>query len=176
MAFGVIVAAPTFGTASPHLIAGLGAGIGWQAVLGLTTGIGPGGCGRQTLMIREGPYDARSQWFRARAALVGLRDRAPAWLPVDLAAMFAAQGVDAPLVGSAVAAAAIGAGAPGGVAGGIAGDRHGRTATTVVAMAVSGTCAVLAGLLFGLELWLVTLVAVVWGVSVIADSPHSLPR
>src|SRR5829696_6918675 len=37
-------------------------------------------------------------------------------------------------------------------------------------MAVSGTCCVLAGLLFGAPAWLVLLVGLVWGFTVAADS------
>lgn len=53
--------------------------------------------------------------------------------------------------------------------GGLA-DRFGRTTTTIAAMAISGSSAVVAGLLFGAPVWLMTLVALVWGASVVADS------
>ena len=49
-------------------------------------------------------------------------------------------------------------------------DRIGRTLTTSVAMVVSGTSALIAGLIFGQAPWLVILVATIWGISVIADS------
>jgi len=49
-------------------------------------------------------------------------------------------------------------------------DRYGRTALTTGAMAVSAGCALLMGWLFAAPPWLVAVVALVWGVSVIADS------
>jgi MFS family permease len=56
------------------------------------------------------------------------------------------------------------------VVAGIVADRVGRTVTTIVALAVSGSCAILAGLIFGAPAWIIVVVAVVWGVSVVADS------
>src|SRR5207253_63911 len=61
-------------------------------------------------------------------------------------------------------------GALGAYAGGALADRWGRTTLTMAAMALSGLCAALIGLSFGgppaLTFWL----AVLWGVTVIADS------
>ena len=49
-------------------------------------------------------------------------------------------------------------------------DRLGRTTLTMLAMATSGVCALLIGLLFGASpVWLI-LLCLVWGVSVVADS------
>ena len=39
-------------------------------------------------------------------------------------------------------------------------------------MGISGSCAVLIGLLFGGPAWLVLLVSLVWGFAVVADSPQ----
>jgi MFS family permease len=54
--------------------------------------------------------------------------------------------------------------------GGILADRWGRTRTTALMMAVSASCALLIGLLFGSPTWLVLLVGLVWGFAVVADS------
>jgi MFS family permease len=53
---------------------------------------------------------------------------------------------------------------------GVVADRIGRTTVTIAAMAASGTCAIVCGLLFGAPAWIVFPVAVVWGVTVVADS------
>ena len=45
-----------------------------------------------------------------------------------------------------------------------------RTPATALAMAISGACSILIGLTFHGPLWLFLFVAVVWGISVIADS------
>lgn len=56
--------------------------------------------------------------------------------------------------------------------GGILGDRWGRTRTTATMLAASGSCSLLIGLLFGSPTWLVLLVGLIWGFSVVADSPQ----
>jgi MFS family permease len=49
-------------------------------------------------------------------------------------------------------------------------DRWGRTTLTIAAMALSGACAVLIGPTFGGPPLLTLAVALVWGITVIADS------
>lgn len=65
--------------------------------------------------------------------------------------------------------AVIGIGGPGSLAAGWLADRWGRTRTTMLSMIVSGSCALLVGLLFHHPL-LLTLVALVWGFTIVADS------
>lgn len=48
-------------------------------------------------------------------------------------------------------------------------DVRGRSRVTIIAMAVSGACCVLAAVFFH-HFWLLTAIAMVWGVSVVADS------
>ncbi len=68
--------------------------------------------------------------------------------------------------------AVIGAGGVGCVAGGLFADRLGRTTLTIIAMAVSGSCALVVGFLYGGDpFWLVAL-CIVWGIAVVADSPQ----
>jgi MFS family permease len=92
------------------------------------------------------------------------------WVPVFLVAAFAAGGLTDPALASLAAFAIVGVGGVGCIAAGIAADRLGRTAVTIAAMVVSGSSAVVCGLLFGAPAWLVVVVGLVWGVSVIADS------
>jgi MFS family permease len=91
------------------------------------------------------------------------------WIPVFLAASLAATGVDsadAPFAAFTVVAA----GGIGCVVAGALADRYGRTTLTVAAMALSGSSAIVTGLLFGAAPALVVGVAVIWGVTVVADS------
>jgi MFS family permease len=64
----------------------------------------------------------------------------------------------------------IGIGAVGAIGGGYLADRWGRTKLTISAMVVSGSCALIIGTLFGSSPWLVSVVCLIWGISVIADS------
>ena len=49
-------------------------------------------------------------------------------------------------------------------------DRLGRERLVTIAMATSGSCAILIGLTFGRTLWLLAPLALLWGFFVIADS------
>jgi MFS family permease len=71
---------------------------------------------------------------------------------------------------SAVAFLVVAAGGIGCIAAGALADRLGRTTLTIAAMALSGSSAVAAGLLFGAPTVVILVVAVVWGITVVADS------
>ena len=64
----------------------------------------------------------------------------------------------------------IAAGGIGSIVAGAAADRLGRTTVTIAAMAVSGTCAATIGFVPALGPWVLIAVALLWGVSVVADS------
>jgi MFS family permease len=85
------------------------------------------------------------------------------WVPAFLAAS-AGSSV------SALAFGAIAAGGAGAVWGGWAARRLGYARVVVIAMAVSGACSLVVGLLFGKSLWLLAPVVLVWGFFVVADS------
>jgi MFS family permease len=95
-----------------------------------------------------------------------------AWIGVFLAESLRARGGGDYLGVNASGATfvVIAAGALGCWAGGIVSDRWGRTTLTMLAMAASGTCAVLIGATFGGPPALTLAVAGAWGVTVIADS------
>jgi MFS family permease len=74
------------------------------------------------------------------------------------------------MAGKLAAFATIAAGALGSVAAGLLADRLGRTTLTIVAMAISGSCAASVGWLFGGNPALLVAVCLVWGISIVADS------
>ena len=76
----------------------------------------------------------------------------------------------APTAAKLATFATVGIGALGCLAGGLFADRLGRTTLTMAAMAVSGTCAATVGFLFGGDPWLLTLLCLVWGIAIVADS------
>jgi len=93
-----------------------------------------------------------------------------AWIGLYLMEGFHAAGVPAaPRLGALATAAVFLVGAVSCVlAGGIA-DRIGRTATTMLAMVASGSCAAVIGLVFDRPGLLVA-VALIWGFTIVADS------
>jgi MFS family permease len=95
------------------------------------------------------------------------------WIPGFLSASALAQGVSVESSAAWVAMLSflvIAAGAVGCVLGGELADRVGYVRLVVVAMAVSGTCAILTPLVFGRSPVLLVALLVVWSVAVIADS------
>jgi MFS family permease len=71
---------------------------------------------------------------------------------------------------SIIAFFAIAVGGIGSVWGGLAADRRGREWLVTVAMLASGSCALLAPVVFGRALPLLVVIALVWGFFVVADS------
>jgi MFS family permease len=95
------------------------------------------------------------------------------WIPLFLLESYrSADSTSAnPDLTAAVAAfAVIGIGGLGSLLAGRLADRWGRSRTTIVSMAVSGICAVMIGFFFGSSPLLVTLIGLIWGFAIVADS------
>ena len=97
-----------------------------------------------------------------------------AWLLIFMRT--ATEGVLPPNMASLITFGAIAASLFGCVAGGLLSDRFGRTATTAGLMIVSGPCALLIGFAFSGPTWLITLIAIVWGIAIVGDSPALFRR
>jgi MFS family permease len=91
-----------------------------------------------------------------------------AWVPLLLLASYEAAGwstTGARLAGFAT----ITIGSVGSVLAGVLADRYGRPLVASASLVVSGACCVLVGMFFGSPGWL-TIVCLVWGFAVVADS------
>ncbi len=191
LGIGTIVGALTIGKASPYLVHAFpGAGI--ATVLFTVSAFAVLGAVIVTLGYDDGPYAFPSRPFswslvgtvfharRWRLAIGGYLGHMFelysmwTWIPVFLAASAAASGMAAGArtneIASLVSFLAIAAGGAGCIWGGLVADKRGREWLVTVAMAASGTCAVLIGFTFGRVFWLTAAVAVVWGFFVVADS------
>jgi MFS family permease len=186
LAMGTMVGALTLGSALPHLVRGLGQGIAWQPVLVASSFASLAAAALFGVVLREGPHPFARAKVDPRQVGAILRDRPVmlanagyfghmwelyamwAWV---LAYATAARADGLSLTNASILAfAVIAVGAPGCVAAGWLADRIGRCTTTALLMAVSGTAALLIGLTFAGPLWAFTLVALVWGLTVVADS------
>lgn len=185
---GILVGALTLGSAAPHLFAFTG-GADWRAVMLAASGAAALG-GATALFVKLGPQHAPSPRLKPGEAFRAFRDPALrlanfgylghmwelyamwAWIGAFLTASFAVwSGGDALEPFARLSAfLVIGSGAAGCVAAGLLADRLGRTAIASAAMVVSGFCALTLGWLPGAHPALILSIAIIWGVSVVADS------
>jgi sugar phosphate permease len=188
LAIGVIVGALTIGKALPFLVKVFA----WRdisPVLAAASVFALIGASIVIMTYRDGPYPFSPRPFSW--GLVGTVARVPrwrlatggylghmfelysfwTWIPAFLAASALATGRppnDRTLALTVFLVIAFGA--AGCVWGGVAADRRGRERVITIALGASGSCALLAGLVFGLDLGITAAMVAVWSFFVIADS------
>jgi MFS family permease len=186
IALGTLVGALTVGSAMPHLVNGLG-GLQWTVVIYATSALTLGGGLVGGLAVKDGPFPFPRAIFDPRQTGRVFANRGVrlaclgyfghmwelyamwAWFVVFFSEALASEETASPAAAYA-AFAVIGIGGLGCWTGGVLGDRWGRTRTTALMMAVSGSCALLIGFLLGAPVWVVLLIGLVWGFTVVADS------
>lgn len=186
-ALGIMVGALTLGSATPHLINGLG-GVRWQTVVLATSALTVLRGLVAEFVALDGPFPFPRGVFDPRQARRAFASRGLrlatagyfghmwelyamwAWFGVFFADHLAAAGSSNPRQGAAFATfAVIGVGALGCWVGGL-GDRWGRTRITGLLMVLSGTCALLIGIVGDAPTLVVLAVGLFWGFWVVADS------
>jgi MFS family permease len=184
MALGVLVGALTVGSATPHLVRGIG--LEWRGVVISSSVLALAGALLMT-KVGDGPFEVPRQPFRWGQASQVVRSRGVrlatfgylghmwelyamwTWMAaflVSSAAEFGGSYGSIPILTFAV----IAMGGLGSWFAGLAADRLGRTWVAGGAMAISGTCALATPLIFGRPAAIVIPVVLLWGVTVVADS------
>ena len=187
---GALVGSVALGSASPHLLA-LGGGTDWRLTIGLASGLAIVG-GLLAFGARLGPHHVKASAFNPRAigtawtnkgvrlAILGYLGHMWelyamwAWIGLIAAASFTLTmpGGDVDRLATLTAFLVIAVGAVICVPTGWLADRVGKAQVAAGAMVISGGSALLAALTFGGPVWLVLLALLLWGASVIPDSPQ----
>jgi MFS family permease len=186
LALGVLVGALTLGKATPYLINGVGSA-NWRynilfvSVLALAGGL------MVLFFVSDGPFALPAARFDLKQAGKVFHNRGVrlanlgyfghmwelyamwTWIPFMIRASLARRQSD-PALAEVASFVVIGSGAAGCVFAGLIADRVGRTIVTSIAMAISGSCCLIIGLLFGASPIALLIVAAIWGASVVADS------
>jgi predicted MFS family arabinose efflux permease len=183
-ALGMLVGALVLGTALPHGLRALGAHWPWQAVMWTVSAIAAAGGGLMYALVPDSPSLPRAAHVRPQALAVIWTDRkvrASAfgyfghqwelytfWVLVPAILATRLESATVP----AAAFAVIGAGFFGCAGGGLLARRLGSARVAAVQLATSGVCCVLAPLLVDAPLWLFAAWLLLWGATVVGDSPQ----
>jgi MFS family permease len=185
-ALGVLIAALTLGKASPYLVNVLGS-TSWRVNVSIASLLAVAGSLVVLRFVGDGPYALPNQPFDITQIVKVFTNRGVrlanfgyfghmwelyamwTWAPVMIRASLAASG-DSPRFAEIASFVTIGAGAAGCVVAGIIADRIGRAVVASAAMAGSGACCLIIGLLYGKAPLALLVVAAIWGFTVVADS------
>lgn len=188
MALGVVIGALVLGTAFPHLLKGFGQSLSWQALLVGTSVVAVSGGLLMAAFVPDGPFLGKASTFNSRAILSVFRHkpfRAASfgyfghmwelyafWAFVPFVLKNYADThylhINVPLWSFAV----IASGFIGCSVGGYFAHRIGSARVAFYQLATSGVCCLLSPMLFSAPPVLFFPILLLWGITVVGDSPQ----
>ena len=187
-ALGYLVGALVLGTAFPHLIRGMGAELPWQQVIVGVSVLSMAGGLMMLLLVPDGPHLPKGSAFNLRGLAIIFRSRRFrasafgyfghmwelyslwAFIPVWLLAYSKLNGIG--LNVSLWSFLIIAVGFFGCAVGGLISVRIGSARVAAYQLGVSGICCLLSPLFFNAGLTVFIIFLLVWGISVVGDSPQ----
>ena len=188
-AMGFLVGALVLGTAFPHLLKALGHSLPWSSVLLSVSAIAAFGGLVMFILVPDGPYLSKGAKFDPgvlRVIFQSKKFRSSAcgyfghmwelyafwaFVPVILATYIGA-GTIVRFDISLWAFFIIGAGAVGCVVGGLLAEKFGSAWVASAQLAISGICCIASPLLFAASPTVFLLFLLIWGATVVGDSPQ----
>lgn len=187
-ALGYLVGALVLGTAFPHLLRAAGAELPWQSVIAGVSLLAVCGGTLMLLLVPDGPHLPTGSKFNPRALAMIFRSKAFrasafgyfghmwelytlwAFIPIWVLAYAenSATVLNVPMWSFAI----IAVGFIGCAGGGIVSKKIGSARVAAIQLLISGICCALSPFFFSTELPLFMAFLVVWGISVIGDSPQ----
>jgi MFS family permease len=186
LALGVLVGSLTLGKATPYLVNAIGSQ-NWRHNILFVSLLAVAGGLIVLLFVSDGPLALPAAPFDWRQVGKVFHNRGVrlanlgyfghmwelyamwTWIPFMIRASLSQRRSD-PVLAEVATFLVIGCGAAGCVVAGLIADRVGRTIVTSGAMAISGSCCLIIGALYGAHPALLLTVAAIWGASVVADS------
>ena len=187
-ALGFLLGALVLGTAFPHLLKNRDFGLPWKSVLYITSVVAVAGGIVMLLFVGDGPYRKKSgsfrwdafgkifsskKWRQSAFGYFGHMWEVYAfWGFVPLMIELYAKKNELPLNIPFLSFLAIATGAIGCVAGGYISEKTGSAKVAMWSLLISGICCFISPLSYSFPVFLFLLLILIWGLTVVPDSPQ----